>query len=198
MGNSLQSQGAVSAPVFELARSAVAERAPPPRAVQPIAFVINAYRGASRPLALLLAFVVFDLIAVSLDRRLSSGQFAGFLLFLGAGGLFFLLFPAYAGLRSAGWARNGLVASADVIEAASSIRRRKQPVVVGRRIVHHPQLGDYEDAFSIADPWRESIHPGDRLQVLVSPSRRRTWITLGLEQAPATTKDAGNGALRVL
>jgi hypothetical protein len=189
MGSSVQSQGAVSAPVFELARSAVAERASPPRAVRRLPYVVNAYRGAMRPLALLLAFVVFDLVAISLDRRLSSGELTGFLLFLGAGGLFFLLFPAYAGLRSASWARSGLVASADVIDAASSIRRRKQPVVVGRRVVHHPGLGDYEDAFSIGDAWRESVRVGARLEVLVSPSSRRTWITLGMEHAPAPTRE---------
>jgi hypothetical protein len=172
-----------------LARSAVAERASPPRPVQRIAYVVNAYRGATRPLALLLAFVIFDLVAISLDRRLSSGQLAGFLLLFAAGGLCFLLFPAYAGLRSASWARSGLVASADVIDAASSIRGRKQPVVAGRRVVHHPRLGDYEDAFSIGDAWRESVRVGARLDVLVSPSRRRTWITLGIEHAPAPTQE---------
>ena len=180
-------QSAVSAPVFDLVRLAVAKRESPPRRVDSVRFIVAAYRGGGGPLLILLAFVVFDLVFVSLDTRLSSGQLTGFLLFLGAGGVFFLVFPVFAGIRSAGWATKGLVASADVIEARSAVRGRRRPVVVGRRIVHHPRLGDYEDEFSIGDPWRESIPAGRRLQVLVAPTRPRTWITLGLAPAQPTS-----------
>jgi hypothetical protein len=168
----------------------VAERESPPRSVDLVSFIIAAYRGALRPMLFLLAFVVFDLVFVSRDTRLSSGQLAGFLLFFGAIGVFFLFFPAFAGVRSAGWATRGLVASADVLDARSEViyrrtvvGRRKRSVVVGRRVVHHPRLGDYEDEFSVGDPWRESIRMGGRLEVLVAPTRPRTWITLGVEPA---------------
>jgi hypothetical protein len=176
--SNVQSQGDVSARVFALARSAVAQQPAPPRSVDPVAFVIKAYRGGLRLMLILLAFVVFALVVVSVDRRLSSSERLAFLLFFGAVGLFFLFFPVFAGIRSAGWARSGLVTSADVLEAESAIGRRNKPVVVGRRLVHHPRLGDYEDAFSIGDPWRDAIRTGGRLRVLVSPTRRRTWITL--------------------
>jgi hypothetical protein len=182
MASNQQLQSRLSEPVFALARSAVAARASPPRPVDQLAFVEKAYRGAIRPVLILVGIEALNVAYASYDSRLGGSQL-GVQLFFGVGGAFFLLFPIFGGLRSAGWARNGLAAGADVLEAEPAVGRQKQQVVIGRRVVHHPRLGDYEDEFSLADAWREAVRRGARLEVLVAPTKRKTWMTLGVDPA---------------
>jgi hypothetical protein len=99
--------------------------------------------------------------------------------FTGGGALFFLLAPAHEGIMIGRWVRDGLLASADVLEIHLGADGDGSDSGHGRRVVHHPVLGDFRDAFSVVAPWIRSITPGATLQVLVAPGERETWMTLG-------------------
>jgi hypothetical protein len=73
-----------------------------------------------------------------------------------------------------------------VLETDRGRDRQGSAQVNGRRVVHHPALGDFRDEFSIVAPWISSVIPGATLQVLVAPRERKTWLTLGaVDENPA-------------
>ena len=83
-----------------------------------------------------------------------------------------------AGVQIAWHTRHGLRAIADVSRCERSPEEPLQ--VAGDRIVHHPALGDYLDGYLFSAPWAPTLRPGDRLEVLVDPTRKRTWFTIAL------------------
>jgi hypothetical protein len=56
--------------------------------------------------------------------------------------------------------------------------------------VHHPVLGDFHDQFLVVAPWAGHVAAGSQLSVLVAPTERETWLTLGLERETSTPRPA--------
>ena len=86
-----------------------------------------------------------------------------------------------SGLQLARRCRRGLLAHADVTNVGF-VLDAGEPRAVGRRIVHHPRLGDHEGEFDIGGPWIGSIVEGSTLDVLVEPDRPESWLTLGMHE----------------
>jgi hypothetical protein len=176
---------------FVLARARAMVRGHPsiPRPVDTVGLALAMYRGKLLPLVLLVGvgtalFVITffqpgDAITIWLLR-----------LFLGAGTLFFLFAPGLMGVKAARWVRDGLTAQAEVTEAHVGLDRRKRREVRGRRIVHHPALGDFHDEFAIVAPWAEDVSRMSALDVLVAPTERETWVTLGVRHGMPRTNGA--------
>jgi hypothetical protein len=155
----------------------------PPRPVAWVGLLLSTYRGKLFPL-LLLSGTGAALFVITFFQ--SGGELSLWLLrlFTAGGTLFFLLAPAQNGLRVARWVQNGLITSAEVADIHYASDRYATGVAargVGRRVVHHPALGDFRDEFSIVAPWIRSITVGTKLQVLVAPTRRETLLTVGPE-----------------
>ena len=137
------------------------------------------YRGKLLKLALLDGGAA-ALFAITFYQRGSPASIWGLRLLWSSIFLLFLLGPGLQGRPVARLARDGLVTTADVGEAHHGMSRFNRPVVRGRRIVHHPALGDFRDEFALEGPWTPSVAAGSRLEVLVAPDEQKTWWTLGL------------------
>ena len=72
------------------------------------------------------------------------------------------------------------IVTSDVLACTTQPGRYDQPRVSGERTVHHPSLSDYRERFVITAAWADQVKSGSRLDVLVSPSEPRTWLTLGV------------------
>jgi hypothetical protein len=103
----------------------------------------------------------------------------------------FLLAPAWEGLQVAARVRDGLVGTADVRASRTLVGRYRIRRVEGRRIVHHPLLGDFPEEFSIAAPWMDAVASGSTMDVLMAPEERQTWLTLGLHSDARSTLGVG-------
>jgi hypothetical protein len=162
----------------------------PPRKVEALGFGLSMYRGKLLRLLFLLGVLSF-LFAITFFQP--GGPLGIWLLRLlwGGGILFFLFSPGWEGFSVARWARDGLSATADVLQVES----RKDPDgdshIRGRRVVHHPQLGDFEDEFEIVAPWIEKVRRGSTFDVLVAPRERRTWLTLGVHDRSPGPSEVG-------
>jgi len=66
------------------------------------------------------------------------------------------------------------------------VRGGARPSLRGERVVRHPALGDYLDGYLCSAPWAPTLRPGDRLEVLVDPTRTRTWFTIALDGGEIT------------
>jgi hypothetical protein len=94
--------------------------------------------------------------------------------------VWFLLAPALEGLQVAARVREGVLGTADVLTAQTFVGRHRLRRVEGRRVVHHPILGDFTDEFSIAAPWIGGVTPRSEVDVLLAPAEQRTWLSLGI------------------
>jgi hypothetical protein len=159
---------------------AIVRRDPfPPRRVDRVRLTLSMYRGKLLKLALLDGAAA-ALFVITFYQRGSAASIWGLRIFWLFAFLLFLIGPWLAGRPVARWARDALVATADVEEAHHGLSRFNRPEVRGRRIVHHPELGDFRDEFTTVGPWAPSVVAGSKLEVLVAPDERRSWLTLGL------------------
>ena len=178
MANPPQEQiDAVDAVVSEV-RTTVRKHPSPPRPVDTVRLALATYRGKVFKILLLLS-VITALFVITFYQP--GGPVALWILriFCIVAFLVFSLGPAWGTPIVARWVREGLVASADVSETHHGVDESKAPAVRGRRVVHHPVLGDFHDEFVIVAPWAGSVTAGSGLSVLVAPDERETWLTLG-------------------
>lgn len=160
-------------------RTTLAEQPSPPRHIDKLAIVARMYPGILLRLSFLvgLGSALFVIIFFS-----PGSEAAGWALqvFFAFGIAWFLLYPAWEGLQVAARARDGLISTAEVVSSHTSVERGRIRRVSGRRIVHHPRLGEFVEEFSIAAPWIDAVTPGSQVDVLTAPLERRTWLTLGI------------------
>lgn len=163
-----------------LVRTVLAARLGPPRPVPWFRFAFILFRR-ERALRLLLVSAFFSAVWVETFYAVHGGgaEIWFLRLVLAVGGAWIVSAPMWAGLIIASHAREALVTTAEVVEARSGTGRYGEPHVAGRRIVHHPRLGDFRDSFSIGAPWAPAVTRNAVLEVLVAPDERRTWLTLG-------------------
>ena len=182
MESECQEQTAPDDRVLTRARATVRNQPSPPRPVETARLALAMYPGKLVPLALLVAAGTTFFVITFFQ---SGGPLSLWFLRLltGGGTLFFLLAPGQNGVTVARWVRDGLLARADVVDVHLGVDNCKRPKARGRRLVHHPILGDFHDEFSIVAPWADAITAGSTLAVLVPPSELKTWVTLGLNSA---------------
>ena len=180
MASDLQEQTDRDAAVLRLVRPTLKSHPIPPRPVDGVRVALASYCGKLFPL-LLLTGTGAALFVITFFQS-GSPATLWFLRFLtGGGALFFLVGPALNGMTVARWVRDGLLASADVIEISVANDRHDGNRGHGRRIVHHPTLGDFREDFLITAQWISSVTPGSTLQVLVAPNEAKSWITVGVQ-----------------
>jgi hypothetical protein len=183
MANKRQEQIDPFDAVVDVIRAVVQHHPSPPRPVDTVRLTLSMYRGKVLRILLLESVIVAGFVITFYQ---SGGEAAGWALrifFVGAFGLF-LFGPGRNIFTVTRWVREGLVARAEVIEAHQGVGDWKRPAVRGRRVVHHPQLGDFHDGFSVEAPWASSVTAGSQLNVLVAPTERQSWLTLDVERAP--------------
>ena len=171
-------------------RPTLARQPSPPRQVDKLAIVLRMYPGI--------------VLRVSVAVGLSSALFV--ITFFQPGGpwgiwglrilwavciAWFLLAPAREGLQVAARARDGLVGTADVLASRALVGRYGTGRVEGRRIVHHPLLGDFLEEFSISAPWIDAVASGSTVDVLIAPKKQQTWLTIGIHGGAHSTLDVG-------
>jgi hypothetical protein len=171
---------AVDAVVSEI-RATLRRHPSPPRPVGTVRLALSMYRGKVFKMTLLLS-VITALFVITFYQPGGPVTLWILRIFLVGAFLLFSLGPAWGTPIVARWVREGLVASADVNEAHLGVDDSKAPAARGRRVVHHPVLGDFHDRFVIVAPWAGSVTAGSELSVLVAPTKRETWLTLGVEK----------------
>jgi hypothetical protein len=164
--------------MLSLVRLILESHPAPPRHFAWPQLILRSYRGKLFPL-LLLTGTGSALFVITFFQSGSALTLWFLRLLTGGGALFFLLAPAQNGMTVVRWVRDGVLASADVIEIHLGRDERGDEWGRGRRLVHHPALGDFRDEFSVTGPWISSVTPGAKLQTLVAPAKRETWLTLG-------------------
>jgi hypothetical protein len=169
---------AVDAVVSEVRRT-LRKHPSPPRPVDTVRLALATYRGKVFKMLAMLS-VITTLFVITFYQP--GGPVALWILriFCVGGFLLFSVGIAWGTPIVARWVRDGLVASADVDEAHHGVDDSKAPAVRGRRVVHHPVLGDFHDQFAVVAPWAGAVTAGSELSVLVAPDKRETWLTLGL------------------
>jgi hypothetical protein len=174
-----QVQTATNDVLLSYLRATLAKQPSPPRQIDTRAIVLRIYPGILLRLSFLvgLGSALFVIVFFS-----PGGAAAGRALqiFFALGVAWFLLYPAWEGLQVAARARDGLITTAGVVASHAFVGRGRIRRVTGRRIVHHPSLGDFQEDFSIAAPWIDAVTPGSQVDVLTAPLERRTWLTLGI------------------
>jgi hypothetical protein len=165
--------------VASIVRATVRRDPSPPRRVDRVRLTLATYRGKVLRIALLDG-IAAAMFVITFYQRGSTASIWGLRIFGLFAFLLFLLGPGLLVQPAVRWARDALVATADVDEAHHGVGDFKRPEVRGRRIVHHPALGDFRDEFAAVGPWAPSVVAGSTLEVLVAPDERRTWLTLGL------------------
>jgi hypothetical protein len=152
----------------------------PPRPVDTVRLVLSMYRGKVFKITLLLS-VISALFVITFYQPGGPVTIWILRIFCVGAFLLFLLGPASGTPIVVRWVREGLVASAEVTEAHLGVDDSKAPAARGRRVVHHPVLGDFHDRFAIVAPWADCVTAGSELGVLVAPTERESWLTLGVE-----------------
>jgi hypothetical protein len=167
----------------ELVRASVAASPSPPRAISAATVVRLMYRGRALKLG---AAVLVSAALFVWSFYVPGSAVLDWLLrvFFAAGGIFFLTGAAWQGHRVVQLVRDGVVATGEVLESRIVPDGRDRPVVEGRRVLHHPRLGDFPDEFRIAAAWAASVREGSWVDVLVPPDSRYPVMTLGVRGAP--------------
>src|SRR4051794_23514222 len=128
--------------VGSVLRATVQSQPAPPRSMSIATLLMAMYTGK---LVMMLAFAGLGagLFVITFFQSGSTWSL-WFLRFLWASGIAFtLVVPGRSLFRILRYGRDGLLARATVIEARVGVDRSNQPEVRGRRIVHHPVLGDF-------------------------------------------------------
>jgi hypothetical protein len=165
--------------VTSIVRAMVRRDPSPPRRIDRVRLALSMYRGKVGKLVLLDGAAA-ALFVITFYQHGSPAAGWGLRILWLSCFLLFLLGPGLQARPVARLARDGLVATADVDEAHHGVSRFNRPEVRGRRTVHHPELGDFRDEFAAVGPWAPSVVAGSKLEVLVAPDARKTWLTLGL------------------
>jgi hypothetical protein len=178
--------------MVDFAGAVLRSHEPPPRPVSGASAIACASGGRKRVVQVVIASAVFAGLFV-LTFFQEGSVIVGLILqamWLGGFLLVALLIP-WTGLRVARWTRDGLVARADVTNVRMvNDQTDATPRASGRRVVHHPTLGAYDEDFTIAGSWVHEIAKGSGLDVLVAPDHAKSWLTLGLHD-PSSTLDRG-------
>jgi hypothetical protein len=174
-----QVQTATNDVLLSYLRATLARQPSPPRQIDKLAIVLRMYPGILLRLSFLvgLGSALFVIVFFSPGSAAAGWALQAFFAF---GVAWFLLYPAWEGLQVAARARDGLITTAEVVASHAFVGRGRIRRVTGRRIVHHPSLGDFQEDFSIAAPWIDAVTPGSQVDVLTAPLERRTWLTLGI------------------
>ena len=144
------------------------------------------FKGRWGPILLVSAVGCVAFVGVLYARGGSGLLRAVLLVWMGAAAVGLPLLYIWAGVWRVGrWAREGLVAIAEVTEVDLGQDDDGKPQARGHRIVHHPQLGAYHDRFQLGGEWIEEIRVGSTLEVIVAPDATRSWLTLGLKRTPS-------------
>lgn len=192
MANKRQEQiDAFDAVVGEV-RATIGRHPEPPRPVDKVRLTLSMYRGKVVRILALESVIVAGFVITFYQGGGPAASWALRIFFVGAFGLF-LFGPGRNTFTVARWVREGLPARADVNEAHLGVGEWKRPAVRGRRVIHHPALGDFRDEFAVVAPWAGSVTSGSELVVLVAPNRRESWLTLGLEGAPGRRRNPEAG-----
>jgi len=173
-----QTQGLAQIRVSPLVQDALRAKADPPRTVDWARFAVRPYNRAMAPRQVVIAVVFGAIFAATFLVEDNGIEIWLVRIVIGGGGLWVLGVGLIAGVQIAWHTRHGLRAIADVSRCERSPEEPLQ--VAGDRIVHHPALGDYLDGYLFSAPWAPTLRPGDRLEVLVDPTRKRTWFTIAL------------------
>jgi hypothetical protein len=181
MGSKRQEQTDPGDFVLARVRATVREHPSTPRPVDTVGLALEMYRGKMLQVVQLVG-VGTALFVITFFQH--GDATTGWLLrlFLASATLLFLFGPGVMGVKGARWVRDGLIARAEVTEARVGLDRRKRRKVHGRRIVHHPALGDFHDEFAIVAPWANDVSTTAAFDVLVAPTERKTWLTLGIRR----------------
>jgi hypothetical protein len=166
-------------------RAAIRRHPTPLRPVDKVRLTLSMYCGKVLRILLLESVIVAGFV-ITFYQSGGSGTIWALRIFFAGAFVLFLFGPGRNTFTVARWVREGLPARADVSEAHLGSGEWKRPAARGRRVVHHPVLGDFHDEFAIVSPWAGSVTSGSELIVLVAPNRRESWLTLGLEGAPGT------------
>jgi hypothetical protein len=84
---------------------------------------------------------------------------------------------------------NRRLAPCTFVESGLGIVRASSACSVASTFYWHPQLGDFEDEFSLVAPWASAVTAQSKLDVLVAPDGKKTWLTLAGNHSTSPTED---------
>ncbi len=179
-----QTQGLAQIRVSPLVQDALRAKADAPRTVDWARFAVRPYNREMAPRQVVIAVVFGAIFAATFLVEDNGIEIWIVRIVVGGGGLWILGAGLIAGVQIAWHTSRGLHA---VAEVTTCDRSPEKPLEVGgERVVRHPALGDYLDGYLFSAPWAPTLRPGDRLEVLVDPTRTRTWFTIALDGGEIT------------